>query len=93
MTTSSLLSTPPLRITPALACLLRLLETGIEPFVLRFVGDAARLGPDEMNGFVKSAALAFENFVGEWLNVLTDAPVSGVLVSDLDLWRAGVLGV
>ena len=67
MTTSSLLSTPPLRMRPELACLLRVAEEGAEDFL---TGDTGRLGT--MKGLEASARL---------LGAKKDAE-SGVFVSE-----------
>lgn len=91
MTTSSLLSTPPLRITPALAWRCKLLLTLIDPLVALLIGDDGRLVLlgllALMNGFVISPAAIPLVFVGESLKPSPLTPetsegVRGVLVSD-----------
>jgi hypothetical protein len=80
--------------TPPLACLDRLSETWIAPVNL-LIGE----GGLDMNGLDTSPGAVFGKrlFVGEERETEfkpeTSDGVSGVLVSDLDLWRVGVLGM
>lgn len=88
MTTSSLLSTPPLRITPVLACLLRRAVTSIVPLVVRLIGDTGRLLLpcllEVRNGFVKSAL----PFVGDvFEGKVFKAGVKGAFASERERCR------
>ena len=90
MTTSNLLSTPPFRISPKLACRFRLADTCIPPVVARLIGDEGRL---EMKGFETSALNLDGELVNKELRPAFIEGVRGVLVSERERILDGVLGL